>query len=270
MDGDPVDVVARGVFEPAECSLSSSWRELRGAARVFDSVAARCAGRSVVLRVDSLVSAYVFASGGSQNRGPDGALDLHPEVLDLEQTAARLGIDLGVVWWPRAMNTLADVRSKIVDRGNYALSRAAFAEVERRFGLHTIDRFADDRNALLARFNSRWCCVGSEGVDALAIQWGGENNWLHPPTSIISRVIAKLRADRAAGTLLVPRWRAAPWWPVLYPRDARSPVRAYLPISAARGTFVAMEEHAAVGVRGASPWWPMVALRLDFTAARAD
>ena len=75
--------------------------------------------------------------------------------MDLERTAARHGIDLDVVWWPRALNTLADARSKIVDRSNYALSRAAFAEVERRSGPHTIDRFADYRNARLQRFNSR-------------------------------------------------------------------------------------------------------------------
>ena len=67
------------------------------------------------------------------------------------------------------MNTAADVRSKIVDRGNYAPTRATFAEAERRFGSHTINRFADDRNACLPRSNSCLFCAGSEGVDALAI-----------------------------------------------------------------------------------------------------
>ena len=100
--------------------------------------------------------AFVFATSGSQDRGPDVALDLDPEVLDLERTAARHGIVLDVAWWPRQMNTVADARPKIAHRGNYALSRAAFAEVEWRFGPHTIDRFTDDRNALLPRFNSHF------------------------------------------------------------------------------------------------------------------
>ena len=83
--------------------------------------------------------------------------------------------------------------------------------MERRFGPYTIDSFADDRNALLPRFNASWFCVRSEGFNALAIPWDGGNNWLHPPTLIIGHVIAKLRSDRATSTLLVSRWRAAPW-----------------------------------------------------------
>ena len=97
MYGVSVDVFARGVFEPSEYSLSSGWCELRDAARVLNSVAERCAGRTADLRAESLVAAFAFAGGGSQNRGPEGALDLHPGVLDLERTAARHRVVLDVV-----------------------------------------------------------------------------------------------------------------------------------------------------------------------------
>ena len=45
-------------------------------------------------------------------------------------------------------------------------------------GVHSIDRFADNYNSHLPRFNSRFACPGAEAVDAFTVDWGGgENNW---------------------------------------------------------------------------------------------
>ena len=54
-----------------------------------------------------------------------------------------------------------------------------------------------------------------EYLDAFTANWSGENNWLFPPPCIIPRVLKHLLFSRANGTLVVPLWTSAPWWPLL-------------------------------------------------------
>ena len=63
----------------------------------------------------------------------------------------------------------------------------------------------------------------SEGVDAFCQDWGGENNWLVPPVSLVPRVIRYLVVCQATGTLIVPKWVSSPFWPMLF--GVHSPFR---------------------------------------------
>lgn len=44
--------------------------------------------------------------------------------------------------------------------------------------------------------------------------WAGENSWLVPPVSLVTRVIRYLSVCRSVGTLIVPKWVSAPIWPM--------------------------------------------------------
>ena len=260
---------ARGSFLSDECTYSSTWRELRGVARVLASFAPRLAGLLVDFQVDSQCAQIIFSKGGSLRRGPDGSLYLHDEILAIEKTAKLYSIDLRLVWVPREENQLADDDSKMVDPSNYSLSREQFDEIDRLCGPHTVDRFADDRNKQTRLFNSRWFCPGTSAVDALAEPWRFENNWLHPPFSLISIVVAKLRDERGRGTLVAPRqvWRQ--WWPSLYPANGEpSPVVRTIELSRKKHSFVAHEAAASFGHDGAPPPMPMIAIHLDFRCHR--
>ena len=45
------------------------------------------------------------------------------------------------------------------------------------WGPHTVDRFASSYTTKIVRFNSRFWNPGTEAVDALTVDWGGENNY---------------------------------------------------------------------------------------------
>ena len=64
--------------------------------------------------------------------------------------------------------------------------------------------------------------------------WVGENNWLLPPVSLVPRVIRHLFLCRSMGTLIVPKWVSAPFWPMFF--GPHSPV----PYSLKRPLFVPM------------------------------
>ena len=53
-------------------------------------------------------------------------------------------------------------------------------------------------------------------MDAFLQNWVDENNWLVPPIFLISTVIRHLLTCKAHGTLVVPAWPSAPFWPLLF------------------------------------------------------
>jgi len=104
-----------------------------------------------------------------------------------------------------------------------ACSPGTFQELDAQWGPHTVDRFASYYNKQLSRFNSRFWNPGSESVDAFTCDWALDNNWLCPPVYLIPRVIQHARNCRAQGTLIVPEWSSAPFWPMLFPRGNPAP-----------------------------------------------
>lgn len=56
------------------------------------------------------------------------------------------------------------------------------------FGEFTCDRFADELNHRVEKFNSRFLCPKSSGMNAFTFNWKNEFNWLFPPVSLIGIV----------------------------------------------------------------------------------
>ena len=76
---------------------------------------------------------------------------------------------------------------------------------------------ADFHNRQMPRFNSRCWNPGAEAVDAFTVHWGLDNNWWCPPVALIPRIIGHARVCEAVGTLIVPYWPSAPFWPLVHP-----------------------------------------------------
>ena len=84
-----------------------------------------------------------------------------------------------------------------------------------------MDRFASHYNAQLPRFNSRFWNPGTEAIDAFTADWHDDNNWLCPPVYLIPRSLRHAQNCRASGTLVVPEWPSAVFWPILFPNPVR-------------------------------------------------
>ena len=95
-----------------------------------------------------------------------------------------------------------------------------FEELDRDWGPHTVDRFASYYNAHLPRFNSRFWNPGTEAVDAFTCDWHDEVNWWCPPPYLVPRTIKHAQRSEACGTLVVPEWKSAAFWPLLFPDGA--------------------------------------------------
>ena len=85
-------------------------------------------------------------------------------------------------------------------------------------GPRSIDRFTDNLNCKLPRFNSKyWVDVpGTENVVCVVCDWKHENNYACPQVSLISGTIFHTKNFRATGTMILPAWHSAPFWPLIY------------------------------------------------------
>jgi hypothetical protein len=121
------------------------------------------------------------------------------------------------LWVPRSENVDADYLSKCCDSDDWSVQDWVFRKLENMWGKHSIDRFAYSYNTKCQNFNSRFWCPGTNGVDAFRQVWSGHINWLVPPPRLVSKCIKKAIGDKCVCTLVVPIWRSACFWPLIFP-----------------------------------------------------
>ena len=126
--------------------------------------------------------------------------DLAPDSY-IECLRNRLTVD--IEWIPGIMNK-ADTIRKVIDYDDWETAEFLFKE---------LDRFADNRNAKLKKFNPKRWCSDTAAVDAFSQDWSKDNNYLVPPIHLIAKVIDHLIITKSVGTHVVPWWPSAPFWP---------------------------------------------------------
>jgi hypothetical protein len=202
--------VAYGQWTIEEVEKSSTWRELSAVYQVLSAVATKLGGSRVRWFTDNQNVAHILQVGSKKG-------ELHAIALKIFSLAVHYSIQLEPEWIPRELNEKADLLSRVIDVDDWFLNPAIFADLDSQWGPHTVDRFASCSNAQLPRFNSRCWNPSSEAVDAFTVNWLGETNWLCPPIGLIPRVIRHGQACAAKGTLIVPCWPSAVFWPLICP-----------------------------------------------------
>ncbi len=202
--------VSHGRWTAEAAERSSTWRELSAVWLVLLSVADKLANSRIRWYTDNQNVVRILEVGSKQPT-------LHAIALKVFALAIKHQIRLMPEWVPRELNERADYLSRIIDYDDWFLNPAVFAMLDREWGPHSVDRFADCNNCQVPHFNGRCWNPGSEAVDAFTVNWSGENNWWCPPIALIPRVIGHAQVCRAVGTLMVPYWPSALFWPLPHP-----------------------------------------------------
>lgn len=83
------------------------------------------------------------------------------------------------------------------------------------WGPFTCDVFANSDNHKVDKFYSQFWTLGTAGVDAFAFDWFTYLNWFVPPVHLANKTINYIIHCRAKGTVIVPNWKSATFWPSL-------------------------------------------------------
>ncbi|KAH3847037.1 uncharacterized protein LOC127873650 isoform X1 [Dreissena polymorpha] len=197
-----------GSWTEQESVASSTWRELEAAYRVIKSNVVILQNKNVMLYSDNKNVLYNFHSGGNVD-------ELHCKCLDVHRICSLYNINLSVIWIPRKDNTIADQLSRYQDCDDWSIQESIFSLLDVKWGPHTIDRFATHYNNKCARFNSKWWVPGTEAVNCFTQSWSCFNNWLVPPPQVSVKCFKKMEHDECVGTLVVPEWESAAFWPLI-------------------------------------------------------
>ena len=192
---------------------SSTWRELKGVALALQAFAPKIENKCVKVYTD--------------NKGVEAILQKGSMKLELQNLSVQIAafcrafrIKLQVQWVPRDENSEADALSREIDFDDWGVSHEFFSFMNQLWGPYSVDRFADNFNANLPIFNSKYWCPNTSHVDAFSVSWRYENNWLVPPITLIGRAVKHVRASSARATLVVPDWPSAPFWPLLFSKGS--------------------------------------------------
>ena len=123
----------------------------------------------------------------------------------------------------------------------------------------------DYLNAKLPRFNSRFWNPGAESIDTFVIDWHGENNYVCPPICLISRILLHVHNCKAYGTVIIPVWYSAPFWPMICEGNNvfKDFILDYMDLPTGKIAFLPGKCRSVFGNEDLN--FRMLALRVDFT-----
>ena len=176
------DQKAVGSWSAEESVKSSTFRELRAARLVLESLAAQLEGKEVRHRTDNKSAERIMTVG---SRVPD----LHRQAILIYKICRLHNIRLTAEWVSRDANTVADSLSRVDDPDDYMLDPECFRIIDELWGPHSYDRFASQKTRQLPRFSSRHLNPGCDTTDAFTVSWANENNCLFPPPYLIPCVL---------------------------------------------------------------------------------
>ena len=80
-----------------------------------------------------------------------------------------------------------------------------------------LDCFVSDYNSQLMQFHSRYWVSNTEAVYTFTVNWSGEKCWLVLPLHLVDCALLHAEVCNSSGALIVPMWKSAAFWPLLFP-----------------------------------------------------
>lgn len=226
------------MWNDSEKDKSSTWRELKAIEQALTSYSTVFTGISLKWFTDNQNCVRIIQAGSMKN-------DLQDLAFSIFSICNTSNITMEVQWIPRTENAKADYISRMIDHEDWQITFEFFDFLNFLWGPHSIDRFASISNRKTVRFNSLFWNPDSEAIDAFTQNWTNDNNWLVPPIYSVVRTIKHLIAQRARGTLIVPRWVSAAFWPYIF--DSHMMYKDYVK------DVLEFTEHDRIYVKGSSP-----------------
>ncbi|XP_044598715.1 uncharacterized protein LOC123274959 [Cotesia glomerata] len=193
---------ANGLWDQQERSLHINHLELKAALLALKCFAADLRDLDILLMVDNTTTlAYINKMGGVRFSG------LHELACELWDWCEVRRLWVYATYIPSEENVEAD-RSSRIDNSDaeWELADYAFEVITENFGKLEIDLFASRINTKCAVYCSWKRDPGAFAFDAFTISWTDWMFFAFPPFSIITRVIKKIKDDKAEGVLVVPHW----------------------------------------------------------------
>lgn len=177
----------------------------------FNNLKSFCKNKNndqILLRLDNTTAiSYINKMGGTKHR----------ILNDLSREIWKWCEERHIFLFASYINTKSNIEADTESRSlsietEYEIQNDLFIEICSKLGQPSIDLFATNLNAKCKRYVSWYRDPESVYIDAFTGNWQGEYFYAFPPFSIITKTIHKIIQDKAEGILIVPLWKAQPWF----------------------------------------------------------
>ena len=192
----------------SESIQSSTWRELCASEFSMQSFAPVLKGSHVKWFTDNQAACRIVEVGSMK-------LELHRMARRIFDICVQSGIHLDMQRIPCTLHQQDDYISRLIDVDDWQTTNDLFLSLNHRWGPYSVDCFANYYNHKLPRFFSRFWNPNTAGVDFFIQPLRGENCWVVPSVSIVPRVLHYMKSQNAVGTVFLPFWPSAHYWPLL-------------------------------------------------------
>ncbi len=220
VDGDSTSKGStRGTWSESEKVDHINFKELKAAFFTLQCFCRNVENIHVKIEIDNTTAiSYVNKLGGRVQT-------LNLLAKNMWEWARDRNIWLSAVHIPGHLNVEADAESRDCSHEDkeWMLNPTQFKNISKMWGPFDIDLFATRINKQLNKFISWRADPESFLVNAFSISWTGINGYAFPPYSLISRVLQKVRTDRANITIIAPVWPTQVWYPQLMDLCAEPP-----------------------------------------------
>jgi hypothetical protein len=202
-------LLAHGLWTAEERRHHITVLELIAVHRNLAAYLPRLKSKTVHLHEDNMAVCYILRRKTSRNPV------LMAELRKLWAFADEHEVKLRTISYVRSADNPADAPSRLTGSDSWRIRADVFLDLDRRFGPHTIDRFASSSAHMLPRYNALFADPLAEAQDCFSRVWSEENNWCHPPISDLDQLAQFLRESGAVATVIAPRWTYTSWFQAL-------------------------------------------------------
>lgn len=214
---EPALVLAQGEWENWEKS-ENVYAELMTLLRSLMLNVDAVAGKGVLHRGSNVATFKVLQTGGSRKSAKVNRL-----VRSIYLFVLMYGIDLSSQYVGKGATSAGPrMLSMGTDLTDCGLKHAVFCDIWKWAGPFDHDRFASKRTVLVSPdswqklpYTSLFAEEEASGVDAFSEDWTGVRNVAFPPVGVIAKVLELVVQQGAMAVIIVPRWPAQSWWPLL-------------------------------------------------------
>lgn len=198
----------------------SNVRELTAIFLAMNTFQEHLKNKTVLIRTDNITSrAYIIHQGGP-------VCHLNWISRAIWSLAAKINLNIQVVFLRGCLNTKADLLSRIVDNYNYRLNPRIFKWLNTILGPFSVDRFADCINRQLPIYNSLYYDPETSGINCFdQNNWAIHNNYCLPPFHLIGRLLDTIVEQKALATVIAPRWTGQTWFKKLQQMTVCPPIQ---------------------------------------------
>ena len=204
------DVRTRGPWTAADRNRHINELEILAAFHAVKSFAGGSSKIAIKLYLDnSTAVCYINKGGGTRSIGLSILANL------LNSFCEERSISLEAFFLPGKLNVEADEESRAAsDSSDWMLCRRSFQAIDNIWATD-VDLFSASWNHQHDRFISWRPQPGAWAVNAFSKNWGEFKAYAFPPFSMISRCLAKVKAEEARLLLICPVWPSQTWFPSL-------------------------------------------------------